>query len=86
MKRMPVLLSDAAEVHHVTMVTRPFVSYSQDENKGKRKHCRVQLYTESATEYAYFFLLHIHGIKKDKRMQITRGNMLNHIWIVTLTS
>jgi hypothetical protein len=34
-KWRPVLLTvSTSEVHHVTMTTRPFVSYSQDENKG----------------------------------------------------
>jgi len=36
-----------SHVHHVTIVTRFFVSYSQDENKGKKRQ-----YAELGTQYA----------------------------------
>jgi hypothetical protein len=75
-----------SEVHHVTMETRPSVSYSQEEKQRKAETLQGTVISSVWNRYALLFVLRVHEMKKDKRLQITKGNTWNHIWIDTLTS
>jgi hypothetical protein len=75
-----------SELHHVALAMPWLYRIPKTKNKGKRKLCRVRLYAMSGTEYALFLVFNVREMKKNKRLQITRGNTWNHIWIATLRS